>query len=250
MLALPLLLACFEQPPPEERAKPPGTEEVLAKPPSRPPGGDADGQTTGAAPRITGITFEPRSPKTTEPVTVSVEVQDRDSPRVDTDVMWVVNGQNRPDLSSETLDPDEFQKGDKLAVVVTARDGEHEVSKTSSEIVVANSPPTFTSDPRNASQLNGLTLNAEDPDGDPLSFSISGAPAGMSIDPKSGRIAYQGSEDEPGGDYNIVVTVDDGDHGQARWELSVGVSPGSKAVEAQKAKDAEAAGGTDQAEAG
>ncbi|RME20791.1 MAG: hypothetical protein D6798_19675 [Deltaproteobacteria bacterium] len=192
-------------------------------------------------PRIRRITIEPQRVTTLDDVVVSVEVEDPDTPLVDLDYVWSINGQQRPDLASERLRHDEFQKGDHLVVTVTANDGEHSVEKSSHEIIVQNSPPTFVGDPRAAGRIDGLVLKGEDPDGDPLTFRMSGAPQGMTIDPKTGRISYQGSEDEPGGHYTVTIELSDGDGGTATWEFEVDVSPGSKAAEA--ARQAAADGG-------
>lgn len=240
-----LLAACFDPPAPEVREAPPNTQQVKADLPMRPPGGAPDGVVNNIAPRITRVQIEPAQAGTLDDLRAVAEAADTDTPSVDIDFVWVINGTERPDLADETLSHEEFRKGDKIAVKAVASDGDNEVERTSAEQVIVNSPPAFTGDPRVAGQINGLTLRAEDPDDDPVQFSLGGAPAGMQIDPKMGRITYQGSEEEPGGDYTVVVKVDDGDGGEARWEFGLSVSPGSKAVEAAKkaAEEAAAAGG-------
>jgi len=241
-LAALLLTGCFSAPEPAPQPKPPGTD---ARPemPARPPGGPPDGVVTGMAPRLRSITVEPKTVTTLDDLTASAEAEDRDTPNVDLDFVWTINGQKRVDLASDHLSHDEFDKGDKLMVTVTASDGEHSVEKSSNEIVVQNSPPAFVGDPRATGQIDGLVLKGEDPDEDELSFSISGAPMGMTIDPQGGRIRYEGSEDEPGGHYNVSIQLSDGDGGTATWEFEVDVSPGSKAAEAAKAAEEAAAQG-------
>jgi len=242
MLTLFLLAACnLEQPAPVVQAPPPGATPREA-PVMAPPGADQGGVVPDRAPRLADVTLEPTLPKTTDPVRALVDASDPDGDQVDLDYLWILNGQERPDLTDDTLPPDETRKGDKVAVKVTASDGQSDTSLTSSETLVGNSAPTFLRDPRAASQIDGLVVQAEDVDADPLKFSISGAPAGMAIDAHSGRISYQGSEDEVGGPYQISVKVEDGDGGDATWSFGIQVSPGSAAVAKQKAEEAAANG--------
>lgn len=240
-LVLPLLAACVDPPPPEPKAPPPNTDAVKRDLPMRPPGGAPDGVIGNMAPRITRVSIEPAEPNTATELTARAEAQDSDTPNVDLDFLWIINGQERPDLSLETLDPEEFDKGDKIAVKVVARDGDNEVDRTSAEVLIRNSAPAFVGDPRASSQIDGLTLKAEDPDGDSLTFSLSGQPDGMEIDPQRGRISYKGSTSEKGGDYQIAVKVSDGDGGEARWEFGISISPGMTAEEQQKKAEEERA---------
>ena len=58
-----------------------------------------------------------------------------------------------------------------------------------------------------------LGLTASDPEGDPLKFTATGLPPGLSIDSASGRIS--GKADTKGG-YKVTVTVSDGDFSSSR----------------------------------
>lgn len=241
MIALTLLLTgCLELEPPPPPPPPPGATE-RKEISMIPPGAAPDGDTPNAAPRIRTIDLTPSRPTTRDPVQVRATAEDVDQDHLDTDYLWIINGQDRPDLSTSLLGSDHFDKGDKLQVRVTVSDGETEVEQLSGEITVINSAPEFVGDPRATGQLDGMTLRAEDPDDDELRFSISGAPAGMSIDREGGRIEYKGTEEEEGGAYQITITVDDGDGGTAQWSFEVEVSPGSVAVQAKKKAEEEAA---------
>lgn len=243
IMPLGLLIACFEPPTPEAKAPPPGATEVKADLPMRPPGGAPDGVVKNMEPRILKVRIEPAEPNISTPLLASAEVADTDTPVVDTDFVWVINGKERPDLASETLDTENFVKGDKIAVKAIASDGDNEVERVSGEITIRNSAPAFMGDPRAAGQIDGLVLRAEDPDGDALTFSMSGQPDGMRIDPKSGRISYKGSQSEKGGAYQVVVRVDDGDGGEARWEFDINVSAGMTAEEQKRLAEEQAATG-------
>ena len=49
----------------------------------------------------------------------------------------------------------------------------------------------------------------------------------MTVGKSVGVVKYEGSVDEPGGEYNIRLIAEDPDKAQAVWEFSVNISPGS-----------------------
>lgn len=65
---------------------------------------------------------------------------------------------------------------------------------------------------------------ASDEDGDTLEFALSEAPSGMDIDPASGEITWEPSEDQVG-DHQVVIEVTDGRGGIAQQTFTVLVSP-------------------------
>jgi hypothetical protein len=88
------------------------------------------------------------------------------------------------------------------------------------------------------SQIDGFRIQAEDPDGDTLTFKLEGAPPALTLDGRSGVLSYKGSPDDEGGNYDVTLVVDDGDGGFAKWTFKMGVEPGSAAR--QKAERAKA----------
>ena len=109
--------------------------------------------------------------------------------------------------------------------------------RRTAEIEIINSPPSFTTDPRDVRKLDGLQLRADDPDGDKLTYTLTGAPAGMTIDKDRGVLKYSGTEDEKGGQYELEAKVDDGVGGTATWRFGINVSAGSAAAK-DASKDA------------
>ena len=91
----------------------------------------------------------------------------------------------------------------------------------------SNSAPTVDS-PGDQNNQEGetvtLPITANDDDGDTLTFSASGLPANLGIDPSSGQIAGTLA---PGsaGVYNVTVTVDDGNDGVDSAAFTWTVSP-------------------------
>lgn len=209
-------------PPPVLTPTPPAAKKVdtgTPPPPNRPP-------------RVGAITFSPAAPTASESVRVSVETEDPDKDRLDIDYLWFINGERQLTRTRDSLPFLDFKKGDILAVEVSVSDGTTTVQRNSADITVVNSAPVFTTDPRRLRSLDGAVIEADDPDGDPLTYTLKGAPDGMTIDPKSGALSYVGTQDEPGGAYAIRVIANDGDQGRAEWAFKVDISPGSKAPKA------------------
>ena len=52
-------------------------------------------------------------------------------------------------------------------------------------------------------------VKAEDPDGDPIEFTLKDAPKWMSIDPKTGIITWDFDEKKDAGEYRVEVIASD-----------------------------------------
>ena len=92
-----------------------------------------------------------------------------------------------------------------------------------------NSAPTIIHPGNQAGTVNdsiNLQLTATDPDGDSLTFSASGLPAGLNLNSSTGLIT--GSPTAAAG-YNVTVTVDDGNEGRDSinftWTIAEDVPP-------------------------
>lgn len=234
LLSLPLLVACTGDvveapavappppPPPVDPGLPDGPPQPA--PPQRPP-------------QIRSAIFDPPVPTAQQEVRIKVDAIDPDSEFVELEYLWQINGRPNPALRRDRLKAGDLRKGDEVSVEITARDLDGNESKmTPPTFKVANAPPEFTSDPRLVSQIDGTKLEARDPDQELLTYTVSGGPAGLTVDGRTGVLRYVGSKDEPGGHYAIVVKVDDGDGGTAEWRLEADISPGSAAAKAAKAK--------------
>lgn len=218
-------------------------------PEAPPPAVDSGGPEGSARPRITKLLATPGRPDTLSHIRLEVAAEDPDGGPVTVRYQWFKNGEKQLHLVRDSVPAAQSERGDVWMCEVLAidRDGEETMRKTQ-EIEVVNAPPTFTTDPRSVTELDGLQLKATDPDGDDLTFTLSGAPRGMTIDKRRGVLRYEGNKDEPGGHYELVAKVDDGHSGKATWTFGIDVTPGSGAASADagngraKAK-APAAGG-------
>ncbi len=103
---------------------------------------------------------------------------------------------------------------------VTPHDGsEPGQAAPSDPIEIVNSPPQITSTP--PERFGGgryiYQVAAIDKDGDPLTYSLAAAPAGMAIDPKTGRLEWKYGP-EVRGDHTVRVTVSDGHEEEQTWQ--------------------------------
>ena len=118
--------------------------------------------------------------------------------------------------------------GQQYCFVVTAQAGEL-VSPYSSEVCSLNNQPPVLSQPFNQRTTLGqsatLQLSASDPEGNPVTFSASGLPPGMSVNSSTGLIAGVPSV---AGTFSVVATASDGSSSSSRtfsWVVVAGNSP-------------------------
>lgn len=225
-----VLFACSTPKPPAPKAEP--APAAVAPATTEAPEAAAP-QVRARPPRILRIRLSPAHPRHTDALEVAVDAVDPRGEPVDLDYDWRINDALVPEAHGPRLSPGKFKKGDRIRVDITASSGGGETTDRSEIVTVANTVPVFKTDTRSVSTLPGTTFFAEDPDGDRITWSLEHAPSGMTISP-DGTVRYQGSEDEPGGDYKVAVVASDGD-GFARFEVPVTVSPGSKAAKAAAA---------------
>ncbi|MEJ6950101.1 putative Ig domain-containing protein [Natronospora cellulosivora (SeqCode)] len=123
-----------------------------------------------------------------------------------------------------TWDISAFESGEyNFAVSVSDPYG----GKDSSEfnvILDINNPPSIISEPvfiAKVAELYFYEVEAVDPDGDKLSFSLLESPEGMTIDSESGMIEWIPTEK---GEFQVIIRVEDGRGGYAEQTYTIGVS--------------------------
>jgi hypothetical protein len=188
---------------------------------------------------ILSIKLEPARPTAGQDLTAIVEAEDPDHDYVRLGLTWLVDGSEVRGTSDRRLSHTSFEKGDTLRLRVEASDGDLTTEGLSSPVVVTNTPPEILNKVGTLRQVEGFAIKAEDPDRDPLTYRLEGAPGGMTIDER-GVLHYKGGEAERGGTYQVQVVVEDGDGGRARWGFELAVSAGSKGA-ADAAAEVEAA---------
>lgn len=141
---------------------------------------------------------------------------------------WKLNGNDIIGASEEKLEwRDDFKKGDTITVSVTPYSdlGPGALSAEGS-FKIPNSPPVITSEP-DASFEEGrfsYIVEASDPDGDPVDFSLKNAPRGMTIEPAAGLILWEYG-DKDAGEYRVTVIVTDSEGAESRQELTLSIRP-------------------------
>jgi hypothetical protein len=96
--------------------------------------------------------------------------------------------------------------------------------KKSDPVIISNSAPMITSSPPNS--VEGMTylyqVKADDPDNDPITFTLKSAPKGMEIEKETGLIRWV-IRKEDRGTHAIEIEASDGEGGRSlqRYTLTV-----------------------------
>ena len=179
-----------------------------------------------ALPVVTDVRIEPRAPTSGSTVKAITQGQDADGDSLKFKYKWYVN-----DLpvagESESLVLNGVRKGAWVHVSVTPNDGFADGAwKVSSRYQVVNGPPVVKS-PAPAtippSMMLRHTIVAVDPDGDPMTFTLSKGPPGMIL--KGSTIEWQVPESAIGTRVEVVVTISDGDGGQTVQTFTMTIQP-------------------------
>ncbi len=151
---------------------------------------------------------------------------DADGDTVSYSYQWLKNGAIMPDQAGEILDGDLIEHGDRIQVQAAPFDGtEAGEPRLSFAVTVQNSPPKITSQPTASLDKNDAYLYqvvAEDRDGDPIIYSLTSSPSGMTIDPQQGLIRWKVTKQDKG-IYPIEITVANADGAKTmqRYDLRI-----------------------------
>lgn len=183
-----------------------------------------------APPRILAVPF--REPRIHRGVDIEVlpEAEDPDYDLVSFRYQWFVNGEPQADLEGPVLPGDRFRKGDRIAVRVTPHDGKENGETFSAQpFVVPNAPPRFVTEPplQFRARVYGYAARAEDPDGDPVAYTLEEGPQGMAIDGHSGALSWQIGA-EQAGSYTVRIVAADEEGAKAIQEYSLTVALGEE----------------------
>jgi Putative Ig domain. len=160
---------------------------------------------------------------------VETEGYDADGDAVQFEIAWEKNGQ--PAGTGNRLTAP-VKRGDKVTVTVTPFDGKERGKSATLSREILNTPPAIEGQEQFQVSDNAVTFHvrASDADGDPLTYSLKDAPAGMSIDRKTGWVRWVTS---PGttGKVPFTVIVSDGSGGEStgRFTVTIAEQPSSGA---------------------
>ena len=157
------------------------------------------------------------------------EVLDPDDDEVSLTYRWRKNETVVKEGEDSTLSVAGLTSRDVIDVEVTASDGNTNGATTlSGRFTMSNSSPTILSSPSLATtgDVYEYVVQANDPDGDPLTYTLEEAPPGMSIGEQTGRIHWSVTP-EAKGTYRIKVVAQDpkGGFASQSFELSISTPP-------------------------
>ena len=155
----------------------------------------------------------------------TADYEDLDGDSVSLVKKWYRNG--APYYDGETLTTTTLQRGDTVFVEAIPSDGETEGPGVKSRsVIIGNQAPRIVSTPpRIGSDHYVYQIDAEDSDGDALTYNLMHGPAGMEID-QSGSLSWVSDETEDSL-YLIEIQVLDGFGGSAVQEFELQVKRGS-----------------------
>lgn len=186
-------------------------------------------------PVMRSFTIEPSPAHSKDDLTANLDVIDADDDYIRIAYQWEKNKEPIPGETGKTLSHDLFARGDKISCRATFSEEEtDEVTYQSNVITIANSGPVITSR-LSGNNLEGYsfsyTVVAEDPDGDPLEFSIDKAPEGMTIDPSTGSITWEPGEDQRKGVYEFEAIASDPEGAKAIQPITLTFPESEESVE-------------------
>lgn len=234
MVPVLVLLACSTPAPPPAAAPPPEPAPAAAPDPLRDPAIKPPiVEGPNRPPIIKKLGILPEKPTAFDTLAVDVSVYDAEGVTVDLDYQWFVNGVEVLGFTQFELPPGHTKPGDKVHVHLVTSDGKAQDEGDSPAITIQNQAPRMLTEPRQLTRLDGFKMSCEDPEREALTWSVSGAPAGLTIS-DNGVLSYRGTTTEPGGAYTVTIRCDDPHGGWARIDVPISLSPGSDAAKAGK----------------
>ena len=165
-------------------------------------------------PAVSWVAIGPATPSSTTSLAAVAKGRDLDNDELSFSYQWAVSGEPVVGQEGPSLASNYFKRGDQVEVTAVPFDGTDWGQPGSSiKVTISNSPPIIKSTPP-AELREGTTyryqVEAEDADGDTLSFSLQGEPPrGMVIDAKTGVVEWQVVIPEEPVTYVYEVVVED-----------------------------------------
>jgi len=182
-------------------------------------------QILNSPPIIQEIWIEPKVAYVTDRLKAYVKSSDSDGDFIYYTYQWEKNGVVLNEERGEFLERGRFKKGDSMAVIVTPDDREIlGTSKKSEPLVISNSPPLIVSSP--PTSVEKLTyiyqIRANDPDNDPIIFTMKSGPKGMEMDKNIGLIRWEIRREDKG-NHSVEIEVSDSEGARSiqRYTLTV-----------------------------
>jgi hypothetical protein len=178
-----------------------------------------------AAPVVREVWIEPRMPTIQDDLKVHEQSTDADGDSIFFSYQWEKNGAALMEERKDTLERARFKKGDSISVTIVPDDREiMGAPKKSEPVKISNSPPAIVSSP--PTSIEGTKyiyqVKANDPDNDPITFTLKSGPKGMGIDPKSGLLQWQIHKEDKG-THSIEIEVSDSEGARSYQQYTLAI---------------------------
>ncbi len=185
-------------------------------------------QIKNALPEISKVKILPEVFKPGDTMSVEVSGSDIDEDEVTISYEWTKNGE--PAGNNKQI-VGLLKRGDRVSVKITPFDGEAYGRSGALHREILNLPPMISEDKKFNfdGRVYTYQIKATDPDGDPLTYSLKSAPAGMTIDPSAGLIKWN-VPPEFKGKTPITVSVTDGHGGESLQSLTLEIRPEQRQI--------------------
>ncbi len=183
-------------------------------------------QIGNSPPDISRVKIMPEVFKPGDTLSVDASGTDVDGDEVTLSYEWTKNGEPAGNSRQIQLS---LKRGDKLSVKITPFDGTDYGRSGVLNREIVNLPPMITDNRKYLfdGKRYSHQINATDPDGDSLTYSLKKAPSGMRIDSSSGLITWDVPSDFIG-KASFAVAVADGHGGEATQDLTLEIKPEQK----------------------
>lgn len=178
-----------------------------------------------APPVIRSVALEQEITPAGSRLLAKVEAFDADLDDIQFQFRWLRNDKVVSEGSENTVVLSELAQSDSVTVEATPYDADGAGKPLrAAPLVVGNNPPKILSAPMmmSSAEIYEYAVRAEDPDGDPVSFELEGAPSGMTIDRAAGQVIWR-----PGvgisGTHHVKIIAADGKGARAWQEFDVSV---------------------------
>ena len=179
-----------------------------------------------------GVTILPKAPNVEDSLEAVAPLAEGSDSFSEVSFAWYVNGTRVSGVTRGVLKAGagRFERGDTVYVVARVENLEgHAAEGTSRTIEIVNAKPVMLSNVRNARGLQGVRLEASDPDGDKLTWSVEGGPPGISIE-QSGHIRVRNVDLKEAFSGEVVFVAEDRDGARAELHIPVAVNAATAAT--------------------
>ncbi len=162
-------------------------------------------------PVIREVWIEPKVAYVTDRLKANMKSLDQDGDFIYYTYRWEKNGVVLNEEREEISEKGQLKKGDSIVVIASPDDRENSgTPKKSETLIISNSPPVILSSPPTSVEKTTYLyqVRADDPDNDPLTYTLKSGPKGMEMDKKTGLIRWEIRKEDKG-NHSVEIEVSD-----------------------------------------